>query len=142
MDASGRRRLTAVAATALLGVAGLGACQAITEPGRESPTVTARVLYGSPNPSNLPPGGITAQMAIDIAMEGEVAIDIAMEGEEQHKDLAWARAVRDFPGAGIVGRWVWLVHWGYSAGPTSGKWCDIVVDLFSGEVLDKSCIYS
>jgi hypothetical protein len=142
MDASGRRRLTAVAATALLGVAGLGACQAITEPGRESPTVTepgresptvaARVLYGSPNPSNLPPGGITAQMAIDIAMEGE----------EQHKDLAWARAVRDFPGAGIVGRWVWLVHWGYSAGPTSGKWCDIVVDLFSGEVLDKSCIYS
>ena len=39
-------------------------------------------------------------------------------------------------------RFVWRVSWAYSAGPTSGEYCDVMVDYFTGEILDRSCVYS
>jgi hypothetical protein len=82
--------------------------------------------YGAPNPTNLPPGGITEQMAIDIG--NRCGVDDARAYAEYDEDL---------------GRWVWSVSGGTALlGPTSACYCHVVLDFHTGETLDQSCTYA
>jgi hypothetical protein len=40
------------------------------------------------------------------------------------------------------GRWVWHVSWAYSAGPTSGEFCEVVIDSNTGRILDHACVHA
>jgi hypothetical protein len=113
------RRGVAVLAVAVLLCAG---CFAIYR------VATQPHWYGTPNPTDLPEGGISKEMAIDIALRS--LGDVKMPPEA---DIG-AGAMRDTE----PGRWVWDVYYGAMAGPTSGWGYLVVIDFFSGEVLDTS----
>ncbi len=81
-------------------------------------------------PTPTPPGnGISEARAIVIAMRqsaanGDIQPSARLEFDRNQE------------------RWVWHVSWAFSAGPTSGEYCDILVDYFSGEVVGRNCMYS
>ena len=119
MRESGRRQVAAIAIAALLCVGGFALFRAATEPSR----------HGTPSGPELPAGGITEAMAIEIATRTS-----AVNGEIS-------------PGASVryddrFTRWICPVSWSYSAGPTSGEFCQIVIDFVDGRILDRQCIYS
>jgi hypothetical protein len=84
---------------------------------------------GRPAAQTQPPGGITAELAIDIA-SGQRGLRGA--------DGFSASAVAMLDPASQ--RWVWHVTWRLAGGPTSSEGCDdVTVDYLTGEVLSRSC---
>jgi hypothetical protein len=76
-----------------------------------------------------PAGPITRQQAIEIAtglsaFNGQIVPSTTAGYDER------------------FGRWVWHVSWAYSAGPTSGESCDVVVDYNTGRILDRACAHA
>jgi hypothetical protein len=114
-----RLAIVAIALLIPLAIGGILLIRAAGEPAR----------YGTPNGTDLPAGGITREMAIDIATEGT-----------QLPDGSFVSASAGFDTE--RGLWVWVVSYGYSAGPTSGSGASVVIDFFTGEVLDRQLVVS
>jgi hypothetical protein len=117
---SRKRRAAVVVVPVLLGICALAVYAAVAQPGGVGPSSAS-----SPTPRPT----ISSQQAIDIATRtsaanGEVSA-VASPGYDER-----------------LGSWVWRVRWAYSAGPTSGEFCDVWVDLYTGEILDRQCVYS
>jgi len=111
--------MAAVGLMGLLCIGGLASYNAATQPRGD----------GTPNTTHLPSGGITIEKAIDIATRTSAANgDVSAAASPGYDER--------------LGRWVWRVHWAYSAGPTSGEFCDIWVDMYTGEILDRECVFS
>lgn len=117
---------SAIAAAALVVALGIGA--GIVIHSTASPAgKPAKTYYGLPNPTDLPAGGITEQMA----MRSACALS-PLCGAEHVSASAWYDSER--------GTWIWFVHGSSpAAGPTSGMDCVAVLDFFSGEILDSQC---
>jgi hypothetical protein len=116
----GKRGIAAVATLTLIGICALALYMTSAGPGGAGPGSTANP---TPGPT------ISAQQAIEIVLQGSYV----------NGDVS-ARATPGFEEQ--LGRWAWRVTWSYSAGPTAGAWCEVWVDMYTGEILDRKCVYS
>jgi len=120
-----RRAIVAIALATMLGIGGLALIGSLAQTDR----------YGTPAGTNPPAGGITSERAIEIASgtkSSQAPSDFRASAQAQF-DWGYARWTRGFA------RWTWHVSWGVYAGPTGSTGCDMVLDFFTGEILDRQC---
>jgi hypothetical protein len=81
----------------------------------------------TPTPTGTPSGGISRADAIRIA---------AGSASATPAEIAGASAEVSFGDPAASGRWVWRVTFSAFAGPTSGHQTTVILDYFSGSVID------
>ena len=120
-------RLVAVVALAALIVLGVGTV-VVFRPGATAPSAAtaSRTASQAPDSSAIPTGGVTRERAIEIALQGK--------GRGENVVSSASAAFSH-----LYNRWLWSVTWSYVAGPTAGEGCRVVIDFFSGEILDQQC---
>jgi hypothetical protein len=124
---------TTWAVVALLAFSAFALALAVIHPGVDTgPTSSAQATVaapGGPGVATQPPGGITAEQAIDIATDQR-----GLRG----RDGFSASAVSMLDPASQL--WVWHVSWKFAGGPTSSEGCDdVTVDYLTGAVLSRTC---
>jgi hypothetical protein len=123
----GRAGRAAAVAAALVATLGIGALILVNAAGSPAPS-SASASSETPSSVEPPPGGITPEMAIEIAT-GRSAWD-------RPSDFSVDASASFDEGRG---RWVWGVSWERYGGPTGSEGCEVVIDYLSGELLHQQC---
>jgi hypothetical protein len=97
-----------------------------------SPTSAAAEPAPTPNSSPLPSGGISREEAIRIASGAASA---------KPAEIAGASAEISFGDAVASGRWVWRVTFTAVPGPSSAHMTDVILDYYTGSLIDVQTFY-